>query len=319
MQAAELSLILPVKNIEKEIVNILSFLGDQIGALDSELIVVDMGSSDRTVLRAVRLMKDLKLRGFVIQNGESTVSAALNTGMQKAGGEYLTFVFARRLYENFISACLETAKRTKADFAFGCADREEARAAERRALSSAVRRRGGAQYLKDSILRGTFIDISAVLIRRGFLLERQIEFEEGCRYGYSEEFVSRCLLFADAVVQAPVVLRRNDTNELRRGKLSPAGTDIFQRVEAVLRIVDAARSSGGDAELLRLLERVRLPLAVMNAVDVLLREGSDYRFVRECLRTYGYDRMLAADRRMDPKMRRKILSWRFTPALYRAK
>lgn len=319
MQAAELSIILPVKNIEKEIVNILPYLRDQLGALNSELIVVDMGSSDRTVLQSVRLMKDLGLHGFVIQNGDSTVSAALNTGMQKAGGDYLTFVFARRLYENFIPACLETAKRTRADFAFGCADREEVRAAERRALSSAVRRRGGAQYLEDSILHGTFIDISAVLVRRGFLLDRQIEFEEGCRYGYSEEFISRCLLLADSVVQAPVMLRRNDTNELRRGKLSPAGTDIFQRVEAVLRIVDAARSAGGDAELLRLLERVRLPLAVINAVDVLLREGSDYRFVRECLGTYGYDRLLTVDRRMDPKTRRRILIWKLTPALYRAK
>ena len=319
MQAAELAIIFPGKNIEKEIAGILPYLREQLGALSSELIVVDMGSSDRTVLQSVRLMKDLGLHGFVIQNGESTVSAALNTGMQKAGGDYLTFVFARRLYENFISACLETAKRTKADFAFGCADREEARAAERRALSSAVHRRGGAQYLKDSILRGAFIDISAVLVRRAFLLDRQIEFEEGCRYGYSEEFISRCLLFADSAVQAPVVLRRNNTNELRRGKLSPAGTDIFQRVEAVLRIVDAARSAGGDAELLRLLERVRLPLAVLNAVDVLLREGSDYRFVRECLGTYGYDRMLKADRRMDPKTRRRILIWKLTPALYRTK
>lgn len=318
MQAAELSVILPVKNIEQEIVGILRFAMEQTAGVDSELVVVDMGSSDRTVLQAVRLIKDLGLHGFVIQNGDSSVPAALNTGMQKAGGTYLTFVFARRLYESFLIPCLETAKRTKADFVFGCDDKDEVRAAERRTLSSAIRRRGGGQYLKDALRRGVSVDISAILIRRGFLLERQIEFEEGCRYGYSEEFVSRCLLCAEAAVQAPVLLRRNGTLELKRGKLAPAGTAIFQHVEAVLRIADVARTAcAGDAELLRLLERIRLPLAVMNAVDVLLREGNDVRTVRSCLQSFGYDRFLAVDRRMDPKLRRRILLWRFAPGLYR--
>ena len=318
VQTAEISVILPVKDIEKEIVGILRFAMEQTEGIDSELIVVDMGSSDRTVLQAVRLIKDMGLHGFVIQNGDSSVPAALNTGLQKADGNYLTFVFARRLYESFLLPCLETAKRTKADFVFGCDDKDEIRAAERRTLSSAIQRRGGAQYLKDSFRRGAPIDISAVLIRRGFLLEKQIEFEESCRYGYSEEFVSRCLLCAEAVVQAPVLLRRNDTVELRRGKQSQAGTAIFQRVDAVLRVADLARTvCAGDAEMIRLLERIKLPLAVMDAVDILLREGNDSRTVRGCLQSLGYDRFLTVDRRMDPKLRRRILIWRFTPGLYR--
>ncbi|WP_243112791.1 MULTISPECIES: glycosyltransferase family 2 protein [Acutalibacteraceae] len=314
----ELSLILPVKNVEEEIVGILRFVQKQAEELNSELIVVDMGSVDRTVLQAVRQMKEMGLHGYVIQNGNSTASAALNTGIQKADGSYISFIFARRLYENFVPAFLETAKRTKADFVFGCTGREEARSAERRSLSSAILHHGGNQYLKSWILRGAAIDISAVLIRRSFLLERQIEFEEACRYGYSEEFIARCLLLSDAVVQAPVVLRRNETCELKRGKQKPAGTDIFQRVESVLRIADAVRSNcPEDAELLRLVERIRVPQAVMNAVDVLLREGNDARSVRGCLQAFGYNRLLTADRRMDPKLRRSILLWRFSPGLYR--
>ncbi len=320
MQAAELSIVLPVKNIEKEIVGILRFVVEQAAGTECELIVIDMGSRDRTVLQAVRLIKELGIHGFVVQNGDSTVPAALNTGIQKAGGRYLTFVFARRLYEDFLVPGLETARRTNADFLFGCRDADEVRVAERRTLSSAIRRRGGDQYLKDAWLRGASIDISAVLIRRGFLLDRQIEFEESCRYGYAGEFLSRCLLLAEAAVQAPVLLRRNGALELRRGKQAQAGTAIFQRVEAVQRVADLARTAcAGDAELLRLLERVRLPLAVMEAVDVLLREGNAPRAVRDLLRTYGYDRFLVADRRMDPKLRRRILLWRFSPGLYRPK
>jgi glycosyltransferase involved in cell wall biosynthesis len=313
----ELSLILPVKNVEEEIVKILHFIQEQIGKLNSELIVVDMGSTDRTVLQAVRQMKETGLHGYVIQNGNSTASAALNTGIQKADGYYISFVFARRLYEDFIPAFLETANRTKADFVFGCTSRDEARTAERHSLSSAILHRGGRQYLKDWILRGMAIDISAVLIRSAFLAKHQIEFEESCRYGYSEEFIARCLLFSDAVVQAPVVLSRNETYELKRGKLKPAGMDIFQRVESALRIADAVRTNcSEDMELLRLMERIRVPQAVMNAVDVLLREGSDFRSVRGSLQAFGYNHLLTVDRRMDPKLRRKILLWRLSPGLY---
>lgn len=317
MQATELSLILPVKNVEEEIVKILRFVQEQAGELDSELIVVDMGSTDRTVLQAVRQMKEMKLHGYVIQNGNSTASAALNTGIQKADGSYISFIFARRIYENFIPDFLETAKRTRADFVFGCTGREEARSAERRSLSSAILHHGGSQYLKNWIQRGAVIDISAVLIRRAFLLERQIEFEDSCRYGYSEEFIARCLLLSDAVVQAPTVLRRNETCELRRGKQKPAGTDIFQYVESVLRVAETARRyCADDVELLRLVERIRVPQAVINSVDVLLREGNDARSVRSCLQAFGYDNLLKVDRKMDPKLRRSILLWRFSPGLY---
>lgn len=320
MQAMELSLILPVRNIEEEIVGILHFVQKQVGKLDFELIVVDMGSTDRTVLQAVRQMKNTGLHGYVIQSGSSTAAAALNTGIQKADGKYISFVFARRLYENFIPSFLETAKRTKADFVFGCASREEARVAERHALSSAILHRGGHQYLKSWISNGAAIDISAILIRRAFLTEHQVEFEEACRYGYSEEFIARCLLLSDAAVQAPVVLSRNESCELKRGKQKPAGTDIFQRVEAVLRIADAVKASCvEDADLLRLVERVRVPQVVMNAVDVLLREGNDAHSVRGCLQAFGYSHLLTVDRKMDSKLRRSILLWRFSPGLYHPK
>ena len=318
MQAMELSFLLPVKNVEKEIDGILHFIQGQSNGLDAELIVVDMGSTDRTVLHAVKQMKEAGLHGYVIQNGNSTASAALNTGIQKADGTYVSFVFARRLYEDFIPAFLDTAGRTKADFVFGCSCREEARTAERHSLSSAILHRGGSQYLKNWILRGSAIDISAVLIRRAFLLEHQVEFEESCRYGYSEEFIAKCLLLSDAVVQAPVVLRRNEMCELKRSKQKPAGTDIFQRVESALRVADTIRiACPEDSELVRLMERVKVPQAVMNCVDVLLREGNDIRSVRGCLQAFGYNHLLTVDRRMDPKLRRSILLWRFSPRLYR--
>ncbi len=319
LQAAELSMIFPVRNVEQEIAGILSFAADQAGEINTEYIIVDMGSSDRTVFQSVRWMKLRGLHGFVVQNGESDVSSALNTGLQKAEGRYITFVFARRLYEGFLPAYLETANRSQADFVFGCFGKEEARAAERRNVSSAIRQPGGNEFLKDILRKGNGADIAAVLIRRGFLQEKSIQFHDGCSYGYAEEFLCRCFLQASSVVQAPAVLQRNMQPELKRGKQKPVGKRIFQRVEATLRVIDVVKTLyPHDTDLLQLLERNRLPAAVMSGVDVMLREGNSFQEIRSSVRDFGFDRYLVIGRQTEARLRNRIALWRTVPWLYRA-
>lgn len=318
MQASELSILIPAKNIEKEIPHILSFVAKQTEGMNVEFIIVDMGSGDKTVLQAVMFMKEFCLHGFVIQNGDSSVPAALNTAVQKAGSEYLAFLFARRLYSNFLPQYLETAKRSSADVVFGCSTKDEVRAAERRTISSAVKQPDGARFVKDALRRKINADIATVMIRRQFLLSKQISFAENCNYGYAEEFILRSMLSADIVMQAPVLLRRDETFELKRGKLGTAGLRIFQRVEAALRVLDAAKSNyGADSELLRLLEKEIIPLTVMNAIDVMLREGSGHRAIKSFMNVSGYERLLCSDRKTDPALKRRILVWKTVPWLYR--
>ncbi len=157
-----------------------------------------------------------------------------------------------------------------------------------------------------------------MLVRRQFLLDREISFSDSCVYGYAEEFVFCCLFCADSVVQAPVLLTREPACELKRGKQAPAGRAIFQRVEAMLRVLDVAKAQyGGERELLRLLEKEKIPRTVMDSVDVLLREGSSSRAVRACLRISGYSRLLTVDRWTDPALRRRVLLWKTAPDFYR--
>lgn len=311
-------MIFPVRNVEQEIAEILSFAADQTRDINTEYIIVDMGSTDRTVFQSVRWMKLRGLHGFVIQNGESDVSSALNTGIQKAEGNSITFVFARRLYEGFLPVYLDAAKRSQADFVFGCFGKEEAKAAERRNVSSAIRQPGGNEFLKDILRKGIGADIAAVLIRRCFLQEKNILFHDGCSYGYAEEFLCRCFLQASSVVQAPAVLHRNLQPELKRGKQKPIGKRIFQRVEATLRVIDAVKTFyPHDTDLLQLLERTRLPAAVMSGVDVMLREGNSFQVVRSCLRDLGFDRYLFVGRQTEARLRNRIVLWRTVPWLYR--
>ena len=94
MQAINLSIILPVRNVvEQEISGILRSVVRQTNGIEAEFILVDMGSEDGgTPLECVQGIKNEGLHGFVIQNGDGDVAAALNTGIQKASGTYVSFI-----------------------------------------------------------------------------------------------------------------------------------------------------------------------------------------------------------------------------------
>ena len=77
-----------------------------------------MNSSDDTVIAALDEIKKNDLRGCVIQSGGSSVTSALNTGIFKSDGRYITFVYSGRLYKNYIPAYLKTANDTNADVIF---------------------------------------------------------------------------------------------------------------------------------------------------------------------------------------------------------
>lgn len=320
MQLTELSIIIPVRNIEREISGILRSVAAQTAGHEVELIVVDMGSVDQTVLEAVQLIKELRLRGFVIQNGDGPVSAALNTGISKSGGDYITFIFARRLYHNFINGYLDTAQRTSADFVFGSVGETDSRVAERRLLAKTAKTESGTDCLK-RILSGTLpIDISAVLIRRQLVGNRQIRFFDQCDYGYAEEFVFRCLLAAERIVQSPVILKRDTVLELKRGKQKPVGKNIFQHVDAMQRILDLFKNGQyDDPELAGILEKQKIPFTVMNGVDIVLKEGVKYNAVRAYLRASGYEKLLKTGRQTDFALKRRILLWQTMPWMYKAK
>lgn len=319
MQITKLSVIIPVKNIEQEMSGVLRFVAQQAAGLETEFIVVDMGSSDKTVWEAVQFIKEQKLRGFVIQNGDGPVAAALNTGLQKSSGDYVTFIFARRLYRDFIQGYYETAVRTSADFVFGSLNEEESNAAERR-ISKVVCQEPGTQYIKNILNNIVHIDISAIFIKRKFLFERQIRFFDTCAHGYAEEFVYRCLLSAAVIAQSPTILKRDNLFELKRGKLKPVGKNIFQHTDAMLRILDILKTNHReDTELIRLFERRKLPLTVMNGVDILLQEGMGYNAVRGYLRVAGYDKLLLTGKQTDKDLKRRITVWRAIPWMYKVK
>lgn len=88
------SVIIPAHNAEKTILATLKSLQRQTFC-DFELIVIDDGSTDRTV-ELVNTLQDSRLKVFSYQNGG--VSAARNRGIRQASGDFISFIDADDLW-----------------------------------------------------------------------------------------------------------------------------------------------------------------------------------------------------------------------------
>ena len=310
MELCTLSVILPVKNLAKEIGGILRLAAEQTEGLSTELIVVDMASRDKTVWESLRSIKELNIPGAVIQSGDGTVASALNTALSRASGNYVSFVFARRLFRDFLRPYCEAAQAANADIVFGTAAGEP--------FGKEGAPVPGSVCLQAILEDKLAVDISAILLRRAFLDQRRIQFTESCEYGYSEEFLLRCFCDAECAVRCGVELRRDTTYELRRGPQKPAGSAAFQRVEALLRVTEYVESRlPNDIRLSALLRERRLPEAVMWCVDLLLREGNGYGAVQGLLKVNGARQFLRCGAATPFELRKRIRLWRTLPWMYK--
>ena len=313
----EITLILPVRNIENDIVRVLDTARDQVDNFSAEFIVVDMASEDATLWRALHYIESHGLSGMVLQNGEGSVSEALNTGIQKAAGKYLSFVFARRLYRPFLRDYLTTVREENADFVFGATSEEEQKMVLQRKRNQLLRYRTGTELLRAIQAGETRLDIAAVMVRTAFLRGKAISFTRDCSFGYAEEFLIRCILQAERLQQAPVLLQRNTVNEWSQGKQEVIGARIFQKVDAVIRISELLARMNVDEDLRLYYREQRIPEAVMECVDILLREKIQSNAVRGLLRLSGYDKLLKSGGHTPKALRRRILRWNTAPWLYK--
>jgi glycosyltransferase involved in cell wall biosynthesis len=92
---ASVSVIVPAYNAEKTILETIQSIQAQTFS-DFELIVINDGSSDRTV-ELLSKINDPRLKVFSYENGGLPV--ARNRGIQRATGEFITFIDADDLWK----------------------------------------------------------------------------------------------------------------------------------------------------------------------------------------------------------------------------
>ncbi|MCH3972114.1 MAG: glycosyltransferase family 2 protein [Oscillospiraceae bacterium] len=315
MSEVSLSLILPVHNEERKIAKTLQYLFSKAADLPkTEWIIVDTGSTDNTVLEAVQALHAAHQQGCVMQNGNSTIAAGLNTGLAHVHGVYVSFLFPQKLYQNCPAEYCRDAQRTHADLIFGCKTEESSRHAAKRLPGTGPKQ---SEYTLH-VLKGELqLDLSAVVVRFHFLSENNICFSENCRFGYAEEFLLRCLLLANSVYQSPLLLQRDTGHELP-AKDVICGAAVLQRIDALIRVADILHSSKSSSpELISFYQEEYIPKTILSCIDRLLQEGYHHNVIKLYLRRGGYDKMLLIGSHTDPALRGKIFQWKTLSLFYK--
>ena len=312
MAKADISVIIPTKNNKGKTAEIIDKLSSENENLNIEFIVIDMNSADGVILEVLNMIKKKSLLGYVIQSGGGTVSSALNTGIYKAGGKYITFVYPSRLYKNYISEYFSLAEEKCADFIFAAPETDEG---NRILISDGVT---GADLIVSLVHSSVTMDFTAVMYNREFLISNDIRFYDDCRLGYAEAFIYNALLHSPRVAFSKIKPERDYVNEVIGDTASNAGNNCFERLEAMERVFLLAREyHKDDRVLLEALEYQKLPTVIFSCIDKLLFEGFRASSITKLMKNKGYDKYLDFSRYTKPDLRNKILLWKTVPWFYK--
>lgn len=318
MANVDISVIIPSKNNKNFTAEIIKKTAEETKNIEVEFIVIDMNSTDNSILSALKTIKDSNLRGCVIQSGGSTMSSALNTGIFKSDGKYITFLYPKRLYKKYICDYYNTIEKENGDFVFSVPSSEKKYPDP---SASELNNISGTELITNIINSTVDIDFSAVMIKREFLLSNHIRFYEDCNYGYAEAFIFNTLLFNPKIVYANINLERNYIKDLNKDENLPAtNNNCFERVEAMIKVLETAGLNHKDnTRLISAFEYQKIPSAVMLCIDILLNEGFSYIAIKNSLHSKGYDELLKTSKLTPAKLKRRIIKWKTVPWLYKPK
>lgn len=317
MANVDLSVIMPSKNNKDKIIDLIRHISDELKDREVEFIIIDMNSTDNSVVSVLDEIKNNNLRGCVIQSGGGNISSALNTGIYKACGEYITFVFAGRLYKNYIADYIKTAEKNNSDFVFAVPSSNNEGNIQ---TIEKLKNNGGGfvcgtELLGELIKTKIYFEFTAVMIRREFLLHNHIKFYEDCNYGYLEAFIYNLLLRQPLISYSEVKLEREPSRVNNADPVSNSG--CYGRIEAMLKVYENCTLLHKSDKLNDLFEYIKLPSVVMSIVDILKKENFSYAAIKKSLKQKGYDKLLKVSSCTPKLLRKKIILWKTVPWMYK--
>ena len=315
MANVDISVIIPSKNNKNGTAEIIRRISENTKGLEVEFIVIDMNSKDNSVLSALNEIKKRNLRGCVIQSGGSTVSSALNTGIYKSDGKYITFVYPSRLYKSdYMQEYYRKLEEKNGDFVFSESKTDGSKSD---IVSTEIGNIDGCALSVGLVRSLISIDFCAVMIRREYLLANHIKFYEECTSGYAEAFVFQVLLFEPKIAYSDIKLER-ERIEISQKEENVQNNGCFSRIDAMLKVYETIQlTKKGNVVLSDAFEYHKLPSVVMSCVDLLLKEGFSYSAIKNSLKLKDYDKLLKFSRVTPAKLRTKIITWKMFPKFYK--
>lgn len=313
MSEIDLSIIIPARNNKAKNASIIKMVADETRTLNVEFIVIDLNSTDGGVLDALNMIKTGNLKGCVIQCGNGTVSAALNTGINKAKGKYITFVYPTRLYKNYINNYFKAAEEKNAEFVFAVPS--SADGGQKELIPDGIK---GTDIVVRLIRSSIYMDFTAVLYRRDFLIRNNIRFYEECTLGYAEAFIYNSLLANPVTACIDMEIKRDYVNSLIKGSNAGVSNNCFERLEAMIKVSENCRLlHKNDTVLNDAFEYQKLPAVVINCIDRLMDEGFSKTSIRKLLKNKGYEDYMKISINTSDDLKKKVVEWKFMPWLYR--
>lgn len=316
MDNVSVSVIIPTRNVSGNIANIIKAVSESCVDIDVEYIIVDMNSNDSTVKKALNAIKANNLRGFVLQNGNSTVGSALNTGIYKASGKYISFVFARTLYSDFIPNYLELAEKNNADFVFASSKFSED---ESKAMMIGLSNIGGADLAIAIAKSIVGVQISAIMLRQDFLQSNRILFSENCRRGYAEQYVYKIALSNPKTVFSDFKLIKDSKNQAPIPEMPETKElHILERVDAMREIAELVEAKFGDnKELCEFFRYEKLPDVILSCIDTLLKNGVKPSAIKTAMKIKRCNELLEVSKNTPNGLKKRIFIWKKFPHLYK--
>lgn len=193
---------------------------------DLEIILVDDGSPDRSAELAERILAQSEVRHQVIRTENRGVSAARNIGLQAAAGDWVIMVDSDDVVSpDFLAAYVRMMQRAEecdilSTGFFVC---QTAAGAFETANPAAARRLSPEEAQRAFFDREIRFLLPTMLLRRSFLTENAIAFDEAVRYSEDVQFIWRCLAYnRRPVLHDPAALYQY----ILHGQSTMTGSDI---------------------------------------------------------------------------------------------
>ncbi len=193
MEEYLVSAIVPVYNSEKYIEeSILSICKQTYKQL--EIVIVDDGSSDKSIEIASDILKSHKMNFKVIRQENRGLPAARNTGINNSSGQYLCFIDSDDIIlPDHISDLIEVIKSNGVDVAhslFEYTNEGNRRGKLKKYATFYVTEKE--KFLYNFVRRKPAVHCCSIMIKKSFLIDNSLVFNETLRkYGEDVEFMWR--------------------------------------------------------------------------------------------------------------------------------
>ena len=281
------SVIMPAYNAEQYIASSIESVLNQTFS-DFELIIINDGSTDNTLEIINQFIKTDKRINVISQKNQGE-TAARNTGLKHAIGEYISFLDSDDLYlETFLEKLLIKIKKEECDIAY-CGF-----------SYMKYNEKIGKPFAEGNMLacyafQQQLVCIICVLIRHDLIKKNHVIFTPNRTMGGDQEFIMQCGLYANKICSIPEYLSiyrdnpssiTNTTNAFVSGK--KLKSDIDAR-EHILLLINSVYQHEDKKQIYHyfLNTKNKMTISFKKQLWSKLKQG-EYQFVLDGITGYGH-------------------------------